>query len=247
MKGLISRFDNSEISSQVVDICPQTLSRLPAPRRIDTDDIVCVHWNGQSEICQAQVVVNPKPSMEKEHCQPMDCMDNTIPAATVHTHFSDVSELCQTLVLANPQPSMGGQPMEVDAHRQDVNAVKSQDGAEECGELCQAHLQMNEHTHPPSDNMDKDKEPPVKPKLRSAKPRVKKVRKWCRLKSGLFGWKTATVQEGLPKPLCKVEDHIHILKNYSDSASATFFKKNFENQQQLPSKSGSTKSGCTEF
>ena len=99
----------------------------------------------------------------------------------------------------------------------------------------------------PMDGMDKDEEPPVKPKLRSAKPKVKKVRKWCRLKSGLFGWKTVTVQEGLPKPSCKVENNTHTLKNYSDSASSTFFKKNFENQQQLSSKSGSTKSGCKDF
>jgi hypothetical protein len=130
---------------------------------------------------------------------------------------------------------------------QPMNAVKSQDGAKECGELCQAHLQMNEHKHPPSDKMEKDKESSVKPQLRSAKPKVKKVRKWCRLKSGLFGWKTVTVQEGLPKPSCKVENNTHTLKNYSDSASSTFFEKNFENQQQLPSKSGSTKSGCKEF
>ena len=63
---------------------------------------------------------------------------------------------------------------------------------------------------------------PVKQKLRSAKIKVNKVKKWFRLKSDLFGWKTVTVQEGLPIPLCKVEDNTKTLKNYSDSA--TFYK-----------------------
>ena len=92
---------------------------------------------------------------------------------------------------------------------------------------------MNTHIHQVA-TWTRTRNPPVKPKLRSAKLKVKKVNKWCRLKSGLFGRKTVTVLEGLSKPMCKVEDNTHTHKNYSDSASATFFKKNFGKKQQLP-------------
>ena len=60
------------------------------------------------------------------------------------------------------------------------------------------------------------------------KPKVEKVRRWTRLKSGLFGWKTVNVVQGLPKPSCNKIFNNQTLTTSSKSDSANYSKENIQ-------------------
>ena len=62
------------------------------------------------------------------------------------------------------------------------------------------------------------------------KPKAKKVRKWTRLKSGLFGWKTVNVVQGLPTKCSTIKPSPHHLKVIQQILQKRIFK-HFERKQ----------------
>ena len=147
------------------------------------------------EMCQPSVQHNPKlKSLEDDDT--MVCRPTEEPKPSQDQQPS-VGELCQTQMITKPYLDEQCIAMEMEV------------------EMCQALKVSNSsqveslHTHqlkpdPRTDvEMCQAQRQPMNSKVpKPDKPKVEKVRRWTRLKSGLFGWKTVNVVEGLPKPSC---------------------------------------------
>ena len=164
------------------------------------------------ELSKEKVEETKNIRIEVSITEPEAAMDTSEAPTPVPSPVKDIMcvksmELGQAQDIANPctsyQPADNPEAGQSNGDRELCKASSmayTQHGV--TGELCQAQLPTQGEQTTSGVGRVRNEGPAGKPKHAKPSKPVKKVKKWMRLKSGLFGWKTVNVGQGLPKPSC---------------------------------------------